>query len=161
MPLKQTDIEALIELFGQSGWDEMHLEIEGEEIFLSTDSRSHAASASAPVAALPANAPTATAPTAAPSGSAATAAQPASRPDHWVLIKAPNLGTFYRASAPDAAPYVTVGATVTPETELCLIEVMKLFTTVRAGIAGVVREIAAEDGEMVEYGAPLVWIEPS
>lgn len=158
MPLKQTDIEALIDLFGQSAWDEMHLEIDSEELFLSTDSRARTTTAPAAVAPAPAM-PVAQA-------SPATVARApdvgaTARPATWVAIKAPNLGTFYKAPAPDAAPYVTVGATVTPETEVCLIEVMKLFTTVRAGIAGVVREIAMQDGQMVEYGADLLWIEPA
>lgn len=162
MPLKQSDIEALVDLFGQSGWDEMHLEIDGEELFLSRDSRarSDAGTGSAPkagVSAAPAALPAAPAPVAGDKIAVPAAARPAS----WVAIKAPNLGTFYRASAPDAAPYVTLGATVTPETELCLIEVMKLFTTVRAGLSGVVREIIAGDGDMVEYGAELFWIELS
>lgn len=155
MPLKQTDIEALVDLFGQSAWDEMHLEIDGEELFLSTDSRARTAT-----------------PTAAPVTTATAQAGPATiahvpgiggttRPAAWVSVKAPNLGTFYKASAPDAAPYVTVGSIVTAETEVCLIEVMKLFTTVRAGISGVVREITMQDGQMVEYGADLLWIEPA
>jgi acetyl-CoA carboxylase biotin carboxyl carrier protein len=166
MPLKHSDIEALVDLFGKSGWDEMHLEIDGEEFFLSTDSRARAASpapAGGVAAESPAAAPAASAHVHAPAPSpAAPSAHVASaRPTHWVAIVAPNLGTFYRAPSPDAPPYVKVGDTVTPETEVCLIEVMKLFTTVRAGLSGTVREIAAEDGKMVEYGADLLWIEPA
>ena len=158
MPLKPSDIEALVELFGVSGWDELHLEIDGEELLLSTDSRAGAKAATA-TAPSPA-APVAVAATG-PAAPAVAPAAPTARPANWVAITAPNLGTFYRAPAPDAPPYVTIGATVTPETEVCLIEVMKLFTTVRAGIAGTVREITAQDGEMVEYGANLLWIEPA
>lgn len=152
MTLKQNDIEALVTLFGQSSWDEMHVEIDGEEIFLSRDS--HARQGAAPSASVPqpvaAAAPATIAP--APAGAA--------RPAHWIALTAPNLGTFFRAPSPEAAPYVTVGATVTPETEVCLIEVMKLFTTVRAGVSGIVREITAQDGQMVEYGDQILWIEP-
>ena len=75
-------------------------------------------------------------------------------------ITAPNLGTFYRAPKPGAPPYVEVGQAVEPGTEVCLIEVMKLFTPVSAGTAGVVREICIEDGQMVEFGQLLVIIEP-
>ena len=82
------------------------------------------------------------------------------RQAHWIALTAPNLGTFYRAASPDAQPYVTVGATVTPQTEVCLIEVMKLFTTMRAGQNGIIREITAQDGQMVEYGDQILWIEP-
>lgn len=158
MTLKQSDIEALVTLFSHSSWDEMHVEIDGEEIFLSNDSRARQGSAqpthpSAPQSVAPAA-------QAAPAAAPAAATTAAARPAHWIALTAPNLGTFYRAPSPEAAPYVTVGASVTPETEVCLIEVMKLFTTVRAGVSGIVREIAPEDGQMVEYGDLILWIEP-
>ena len=163
MTLKQSDIEALVELFAQSDWDEVHIEIDGEEILLSSDSRrgntAQAASAPASVAVAPAHA----AMPAAATGVATIAEAPASavaRGANWVAIKAANLGTFYRAPNPEAAPYVTVGANVTDETEICMIEVMKLFTTIRAGLGGTVREICVKDGQMVEYGQDLMWIEP-
>jgi acetyl-CoA carboxylase biotin carboxyl carrier protein len=76
----------------------------------------------------------------------------------WIAVKAANLGTFYKASSPEAAPYVAIGSS--PETEVCMIEVMKLFTTIRAGLPGIVREICVSDGQMVEYGQDLMWIEP-
>ena len=82
-------------------------------------------------------------------------------PDGWTAIKAPNLGTFYRATKPDAPPYVEIGQKVTADTEICLIEVMKLFTPVRAGIAGIVRKVLSEDAQLVEYDQPLFLIEPA
>lgn len=159
MALKSADIDALVALFSKSGWDEMLIEIDGEELFLSTDP-----SARKP-AAVPAVAPAALTPVAAvaapaPAPAGASVAAPAARPANWVAIKAANLGTFYKASSPDAAPYVTLGAAVSPDSEVCMIEVMKLFTTIRAGVAGIVREICATDGQMVEYGQDLMWIEP-
>ncbi|MCA3451213.1 MAG: acetyl-CoA carboxylase biotin carboxyl carrier protein [Rhodobacter sp.] len=165
MPMKPADIEALVDLFGKSGWDELHIEIDGEELFLSRDSRARGAGAgavpgtAAPMAAAPAAAAVAVAPSAAPP--AAAAAAPAARPAHWVAIKAANLGTYYRAASPEAPPYVTLGARVSAESEVCMIEVMKLFTTIRAGIAGTVREICVSDGQMVEFGQDLIWIEPA
>jgi len=163
MPMKPADIEALVDLFGKSGWDELHIEIDGEELFLSRDSQARGAGAvpgpAAPLAAVPAAAGVAVAPQAAPS--AVAAATPAARPAHWVAIKAANLGTYYRAASPEAPPYVTLGARVSAESEVCMIEVMKLFTTIRAGIAGTVREICVSDGQMVEFGQDLMWIEPA
>lgn len=159
MPLKPSDIDALVELFTRSDWDEMHLEIDGEEIFLSNDSRARTGGAPAAPAPAPVAAAAPAAVAAAPAH-AAPAAATGARPASWVAIKAPNLGTFYKASAPDAPPYVTVGARVEPGTEVCMIEVMKLFTTVRAGMTGIVREIAAQDGQMVEYDEAIMWIEP-
>lgn len=77
------------------------------------------------------------------------------------MVKAPSLGTFYRAPKPGAAPFVATGSTIGADSELCLIEVMKLFTTLRAGTAGTIREIYASDGDLVEYDQPLFLVEPS
>lgn len=160
MTLKQSDIEALVELFSQSDWDEVHIEIDGEEILLSSDSRRVAvAQVAAQAATIAAPAPASVPATVAVASGGAAPAAPA-RGDSWIAIKAANLGTFYRAPNPEAAPYVAVGASVSAETEICMIEVMKLFTTIRAGMAGVVREICVGDGQMVEYGQDLMWIEP-
>lgn len=71
------------------------------------------------------------------------------------IITAPNLGTFYRAPKPGAAPYVEVGAIIAEGEDLCLIEVMKLFTAVRTDRAGRLHSVLAEDGSMVEAGQPL------
>ena len=76
-------------------------------------------------------------------------------------MRAPNLGTFYRAPKPGAPPYVKIGQHVDAETELCLIEVMKLFTTVLAGVSGVVRQVLVEDAELVEFDQALFLIEPA
>lgn len=76
-------------------------------------------------------------------------------PEGAVVVKAPNLGTFYRAPKPGAAFYVEVGSTVAIGQEICLIEVMKLFTAVQADQAGRVHAVLATDGAMVEAGQPL------
>jgi acetyl-CoA carboxylase biotin carboxyl carrier protein len=70
-------------------------------------------------------------------------------------ISSPMLGTFYRAEAPGAAPYVDVGAHVEPDTVVCLIEVMKMMNPIPAGVRGTIVDICAENAEPVEYGAPL------
>jgi acetyl-CoA carboxylase biotin carboxyl carrier protein len=56
---------------------------------------------------------------------------------------------------------VSVGEHVEPATEICIIEVMKLFTAVHAGASGTVREILVADAELVEYDQPLIVIEPT
>jgi acetyl-CoA carboxylase biotin carboxyl carrier protein len=72
-----------------------------------------------------------------------------------------SLGTFYRAPKPGAQPFIEVGHRVEATTELCLIEVMKLFTTLRAGAAGVVSKILVSDGELIERGQSLFAIDPN
>jgi acetyl-CoA carboxylase biotin carboxyl carrier protein len=77
-----------------------------------------------------------------------------------VEVTAPMVGTFYRAPTPDAPPFVEVGVVVHAGQPLCLIEVMKLFTTINAEIAGRIVQIGAENSELVEYGRTLFVIEP-
>ena len=77
-----------------------------------------------------------------------------------MAIRAPCLGTFYNAPKPGAPPFVSIGQPVSRETEVCLVEVMKLFTTVRAGVIGTIRELLVADSELVEFDQPLFYVEP-
>ncbi|MCL4183456.1 MAG: acetyl-CoA carboxylase biotin carboxyl carrier protein [Burkholderiaceae bacterium] len=75
------------------------------------------------------------------------------------FVRAPMLGTFYRASEPGAKPFVEVGDLIGPQTAIGLIEVMKLFSSVTSGVAGRVVEILASNGALVEYDQPLIRVE--
>ncbi len=77
------------------------------------------------------------------------------------VVEAPVVGTFHRAGAPDAAPFVEVGDRVEPGEVLCVIEAMKLMNDIKAEFAGRVVEILAENGQAVEYGQPLFAILPA
>ena len=92
----------------------------------------------------------------------APASRDASRdfPEGSGLVRAPMVGTFYRAPAPDAAPFVEVGQHVEPDTTVCIIEVMKLLNSIAAEARGVVAEILVENGKHVEYGQVLMVISP-
>lgn len=157
------DIENLIELFNRSEWDEMHLKTDDLEIFLSNDPQARRPSAQGVPAPVAAPLALSAAPTSAPAASAAASAHPAevSIPAGMVTVRAPNLGTFYRAPKPGAPSYVEVGQAIDADTEVCLIEVMKLFTPVKSGVKGTVRQIVVNDGTMVEYEQILVIIEPA
>ncbi len=74
------------------------------------------------------------------------------------VIKAPMVGTFYRAAAPGSASFVEVGDAVQPGDPLCIIEAMKLMNEIEADQAGIVKAILVENGQAVEYGQPLVII---
>jgi acetyl-CoA carboxylase biotin carboxyl carrier protein len=71
------------------------------------------------------------------------------------IVYAPTIGCFYRSSSPNEPFYVEVGDKISPDDPVCLIEVMKVFNTIRAGFKGTVKEILASDGEMVEQEQPL------
>ncbi|GGY95800.1 acetyl-CoA carboxylase biotin carboxyl carrier protein [Novosphingobium colocasiae] len=158
------NLEALLAEFAASGVRELHLRRGDFEIFLSSDASARwsapapGAAAVAPAAA-PIAAPTAAAAPAKPTAPVAAAPAPRAAsgpvPADALIINAPNLGTFYRAPKPGAANYVEVGSKVKAGDELCLIEVMKLFTALTAETSGTIHSVLVDDGEMVEGGQPL------
>jgi len=77
------------------------------------------------------------------------------------LVTSPLVGTFYRAPSPDSVPFVEVGDPVRKGQTLCIIEAMKLMNEIEAERDGKVLEILVADGQAVEYGQPLVRVEPS
>ncbi len=143
-------IKKLIELVEESGVAELEI-TEGEEavrISRNFSGASHAAQVAAP-------APITAAPVAAPVPAApAVSEAPAG---HQLL--SPMVGTFYRSSSPEAAPFVQEGQQVNVGDTLCIIEAMKMMNQIEADKAGVVKAILIDDGEAVEFDEPLFIIE--
>jgi acetyl-CoA carboxylase biotin carboxyl carrier protein len=77
-----------------------------------------------------------------------------------VVIKSPMVGTFYRAPAPDAPPYVDVGDIVKVGDVVCIIEAMKLMNEIESDRAGRVVKVLVENAQPVEFGQELFWVEP-
>lgn len=162
------DLEQLAILFRDGGW--RHMEVQGADFSLLFSMDPEAGlEAPAPVQTSPAAdtraAVSVTVVQAAPSQPAPTptptpVAAPAGAVDPaWHAVTAPNLGTFYRSPKPGSPPFVEVGQQVEPGTELCLLEVMKLFTSVNAGVAGKVAQVCAADAELVDGGQVLFYIQ--
>lgn len=143
-------LKKLIDLVEESGISELEL-TEGEEKV--RISRAMAPSA-APVAQYVA-APAAVA-TPAPA-TAVAASAPAEALDGQV-VKSPMVGTFYRASSPDAKAFVDVGSSISTGDTLCIIEAMKLLNEIESEYTGVIKKIFVENGQPVEYGEPLFLI---
>jgi acetyl-CoA carboxylase biotin carboxyl carrier protein len=107
------------------------------------------------------------APAAPPAPAPETAPEPAPEPAPeaaeavGTAVTAPILGTLYLRPSPDADRFVAVGDTVTADTTVAIVEVMKLMNPVPAGVAGTVTEICAAEGAMVEYGQTLMRIQPA
>jgi acetyl-CoA carboxylase biotin carboxyl carrier protein len=93
---------------------------------------------------------------------AATPAPEAAAPadDKLLVVKSPMVGTFYRASGPDSAAFVKVGDRIGPEKTVCIIEAMKVFNEIPAGVSGQVVAILVENGAPVEFGQPLIKVDP-
>jgi len=158
MSLTARDIAEITRLLEDSSFDELDVEIDGLKIHLRRSGAAAAATESTSGVAT-----RAAAHSAAPAGASPAVAAPPPMPAEdpaFVAVKAPLLGTFYRAPKPGAPPFIEVGAMVEPDTIIGIIEVMKLMNTVRAGTRGKVCGIRARDGSLVEYGETLLSIDP-
>ena len=159
MSLTYDEIAEIIKLIDSSSCDELVVETGDIKLVVRRNGASAGAAAeyvergSAPVTVSPAAPRKGRA--AAPKVAAADAAA------GQIEVAAPMVGTFYRAPNPEARAFVDVGDVVGVGDALCLIEVMKLFTTINAEVAGRIVQIGAENGELVEYGRTLFVIEPS
>jgi len=80
--------------------------------------------------------------------------------DHLHAVHTPLPGTFYRAPKPGAAAFVEVGSRVEFDTQVCIIETMKLMNAVYAGVSGIVLEICGNDGEFVDKDSVILLIDP-
>jgi len=95
----------------------------------------------------------------------AAQAEPAAAPEsaaeaRMLVIKSPMVGTFYKASGPDSPPFVKVGDRIGPEKTVCIVEAMKVFNEIPAGVSGQVVAILVENGAPVEFGQPLIKVDP-
>jgi len=146
-------LKKLIDLVQESGIAELEI-TEGEEKvkIVKGGGISVVPAASA---AMPMSAPEAprAAPPAAPATAAPAAEPPAGQEGH--VVKAPMVGTFYRAASPDAKAFVEVGQPVKEGQTICIIEAMKLMNEIETDAGGVVKAILVENGQPVEYGQPL------
>ena len=149
-------ISQLIESLDRSTLDYLQVDTGGVKVTISKGGAGLPAMAS-PAASFAA-APTAMpvpAPTPAPRIAALPAQAGAADTPGTVVIPAPLMGRFYPRPEPGAELYVSVGSEVREDTVVGLIEVMKLFNTVQAGVRGVITEVCAPEGEFLEYGSPL------
>ena len=161
------DIESLVQIFESGDWNTLELKFGDSEIFLSKRAGERPSWANHPLEPRPPAIPEVTSAISARPKDLSEKAPKATRsvqtdtPPGHIIVSAPSLGTFYRAAKPGVPPFVDIGQAVTADTELCLIEVMKLFTTLRAGVGGTVTQICVADGDMIELGQPLFVIDPN
>ncbi len=148
------EIKEMINLMNENNLLEMEIEKDGMRIRLKKTSLGVEAVSSAVVYEHPK--------VAAPAGQQPGVSQqsPASAAK-TVEIKAPMVGTFYRAPAPDAAPFVESGQMIEPGQVICILEAMKLMNEIKSEIKGKILEVLVDNAEPVEFGQPLFLIEPA
>ena len=147
-------IADLIELMKEHDLNEVDLRNEAKRIRLKRGPDS------VPMMAMPSIAPTAAAPAAAPASGTESAAETA-EPDNSVYINSPTVGTFYSKPKPDSDPFVKVGDVVSPDTVVCLVEAMKMYNEIHAGVSGKIVACLVQNEDAVDVNKPLFRVEPS
>jgi acetyl-CoA carboxylase biotin carboxyl carrier protein len=159
MGLTDEDVREILRIIDESELDELRIDMPGFQLHVRRGGAPLPA-AEAPPTPAPARREEPTPPEPAPATPAPEPAAAAS-PNGAATIEAPMLGTFYRAGAPGEPPFVDVGTEVDADTVVCLIEVMKMMNSIKAGVAGTVVEVCADNAQLVEYGEPLFRVAPA
>jgi len=150
------DLKVLVKMITETDITEFEMENGEERIFLKRGSEPQVVQYQAAPAQMFSHAPQAVA---APAASAAPAAEAVADEEKGVRITSPIVGTFYRAPAPDAAPYVEVGQVVEKGQTLCIVEAMKLMNEIEAEFRCKIVKISRENAEPVEYNDTLFIVE--
>ena len=149
-------IRELVRVAEESGVGEIVVEEEGTRIAVRMPGQ-----VAAPAAAPQPQAAAAPVAAVAPQPQAAAPAPAANdHPANWYAVTAPMVGTFYAAPAPGEEPFVKVGDEVAANQTLCIVEAMKLMNEITAEEMGTVREVCVKDGDPVEFGTVLFYVEP-
>jgi acetyl-CoA carboxylase biotin carboxyl carrier protein len=157
-------LRGLIEAVDGSGIDSLEINRAGTKIRIAKTpppAPLAGAPAIAPMMAATALAPAPSAPALAPAAAPASSTPAPAPASNLTDVKSPMVGTFYRAPAPEAPPYVEIGTTVKKGQTLCILEAMKLMNEMESEVDGVVREILVENSDPVEYGQVLFRVEPA
>jgi acetyl-CoA carboxylase biotin carboxyl carrier protein len=160
MALSDEDVREILRIIDESALEELKIDTEGFVLHVRKGSLEDTASRppERPRGGQEAASPSHTSKPAPPSEQATTLDGPVD--DGLVTVEAPMLGTFYRAEGPGQEPFVKVGDRVTPDSTVCIIEVMKMMNSVRAGVSGTVVDVCSENAQLVEFGQPIFRIRP-
>lgn len=161
MELKE--IKKIIELMGQNDLTRFRMERDGFQVEIERNREHEHVVVQALTAAAPAQQQVQSAPVpqeARPEAVTDERASEKALQDSLVEIKSPIVGTFYRASSPEAGPFVTTGSEVSEDTVVCIIEAMKVMNEINAEVRGIIRKVLVENASPVQFGQPLFLVEP-
>lgn len=151
-------LKTLIDLVSESNISELEItEADGKVRIVKSDGTVGAVPMAMPMMAAAAPAAAAAAPAMPAAPAPATAPAPAEETGH--IVKSPMVGTFYRASSPNAKPFGELGQSIKEGQAICIIEAMKIMNEIEADKTGTITKILVENGQPVEFGQPLFVIE--
>jgi acetyl-CoA carboxylase biotin carboxyl carrier protein len=140
------EIKAIIDLMKENGLSVFEMEKDGFKLKLEKEGAEKPIIAAAPFSLAPVGAASAT--------GAGVGGKSAEGPQFKDIVS-PMVGTFYRASSPEASPFAEIGKTVDEDTVVCIIEAMKVMNEIKAETSGVIAEVVAENGKPVQFGQVL------
>ena len=156
-----TQIQDLIKFVAKSGVSEVEIEQKDFKITIKAPRKEREVAIVTQAAAAAVASPAASAPIAAP---APVEVAPAAAPvadTKYITVKAPMIGTFYRAAGPGKPIFVNVGDVIKPGKTICIIEAMKLFNEIESEVTGKIVKVLVDDAKPVEYDQPLFLVDPS
>jgi acetyl-CoA carboxylase biotin carboxyl carrier protein len=158
MSLSHTDVRRILEILDSAEHlESLHVTV-GELVL---DARKPGAASSTREWASPATAIQPIEPAQAPAGAVAAPEALTEVPAGLVAVRSPMVGTFYMRPSPDQPRFVEVGSTVQAGDTVCLVEVMKMFNSVQAGVAGTVERLVIDDGKPVQHDQIVMLIKPA
>jgi acetyl-CoA carboxylase biotin carboxyl carrier protein len=160
--MKAKEIQELIDFIAKSGLNKVNIETEEFKISVKRDPDQKVQYVKEQASAAPAQSAAAPAPAQAPAAAPAPATPAAaSEESKYVAIKAPMIGTFYRAASPESPIFVNVGDEVKKGQVICIIEAMKLFNEIESEVSGKIVKVLVDNASPVEYDQPLFLVDPS
>lgn len=164
MSMDLKEIQALIKFVSTNAVDEVEISRKDFKLVIKKNpvQVTTAQVVQAPVTiAQPVSAPAVASASPSPAASAPVEVAKEAKTDNLITIKAPMVGTFYRASNPDTPSFVNVGDEVKPGKVVCIIEAMKLFNEIESEVSGRIVKVLVENATPVEYDQPLFLVEPA
>jgi acetyl-CoA carboxylase biotin carboxyl carrier protein len=158
MDIKQ--IQDLIRFVSKSGVNEVSIEQQDFKITIKTNQAPTYVTANVPSAQPALEHAAATSAAALPAAGTTPVVAAVADTSHYITIKSPMIGTFYRSSTPEKPLFVNVGDEIKPGSVLCIIEAMKLFNEIESEVSGRIVKILVENASPVEYDQPLFLVEP-
>ena len=153
MSLSYKEVAEILKIIDASSCEEVVLELENTRLVVRRGGTSDETKSLTPKAESTAPAPEKQ--THSTPSKAVPKESPSTSDDSDIIVKSPMAGTFYSRPSPDEASFVSQGTKVTSGDTLCLIEVMKLYTTIEATADGMIESVLVEDGDLVEFDQPL------
>ncbi|MGF1638880.1 MAG: acetyl-CoA carboxylase biotin carboxyl carrier protein [Cyclobacteriaceae bacterium] len=160
--MKVKELRDLIDFISKSGLDEVNIETPDFKISTKKNASTQAQIVAQPIVAAPVAAAQSPASAASPAAEKqAPAPEVKAENSHYIEVKSPMIGTFYRSSGPENPPFASEGEVIKAGQTVCIIEAMKLFNEIESEVSGKIVKVLVQNASPVEFDQPLFLVDPS